>query len=133
MRGSLRVLAVGAVLAAGIVAIPSAAAAAPLPACNGARGWLEGASIPYEGFRDADDCIMRRGHDHPGVAALQRSLRTCYGLSLAADAKFGPVTEAALKTAQRRAGTTADGVYGPATRKAILHKRFHRAGCMRVP
>nr|BFE62651.1 hypothetical protein GCM10020063_071770 [Dactylosporangium thailandense] len=40
--------------------------------------------------------------------------------SISADGEFGPQTKSALPAAQRIAGTTADGVRGPGTRRAIV-------------
>jgi peptidoglycan hydrolase-like protein with peptidoglycan-binding domain len=61
-----------------------------------------------------------------GVAALQRALH------IPADGKFGPQTERAVKSYQRRHGMAVDGIVGPATRHALglgsgrVLKRSHR-------
>jgi putative peptidoglycan binding protein len=66
------------------------------------------------------------------VRALQRKV------GVAADGVFGPATERALKRWQRRHGLVADGVAGPQTRSAmglgpgpILKRRHHSAGARR--
>ena len=52
-------------------------------------------------------------HRGNGVAEMQRKL------GLSADGVFGPATERALRRWQRKRGLTADGVAGPMTRRAL--------------
>ncbi len=58
--------------------------------------------------------VLRVGDESPAVADLQRALNKT-GASLATDGKYGPATEQAVKTFQRRAGVGADGSVGPQT------------------
>ncbi|MFC8953606.1 peptidoglycan-binding protein [Streptomyces sp. NPDC057101] len=57
----------------------------------------------------------------------------CCGEKLVVDQDFGSATEAALRRAQQKAGTTVDGDYGPLTGKAIKHKPVSGSTCVRVP
>ena len=52
-----------------------------------------------------------------GGAAGKPARLLCQHLTV--DGDYGPLTEAAVKVAQRDAGVTQDGVYGPQTRDAI--------------
>ncbi|WP_137993623.1 peptidoglycan-binding domain-containing protein [Streptomyces vilmorinianum] len=67
------------------------------------------------------------------MGTLQETLNMCYGEKLVVDRDFGPATRAALIRAQPKAGTPADGEYGPNTRKAIKHKPVSGSTCVRVP
>jgi hypothetical protein len=74
------------------------------------------------------NCHLYRGTSGDGVRQLQMTLNECYGPrpssggikkfspALVTDGKFGPATEAALKTVQAYVGVKADGWYGPTTR-----------------
>lgn len=53
------------------------------------------------------------------VKALQEVLNTVFNAGLVADGVLGNATTNALKKAQTKMGITADGKYGPATKKAI--------------
>lgn len=76
--------------------------------------------IPTIGSQTGNDnCELGQGNDNPGVGVLQNSLNRCHGAHLAVDDDYGPATKAAVVAAQRAAGITADGVYGPQTRDHI--------------
>jgi lysozyme family protein len=57
--------------------------------------------------------LLRVGSSGPAVAALQRAL------GITADGAFGPVTRRAVKRLQRAKGLTVDGIAGPATLAAL--------------
>lgn len=57
---------------------------------------------------------LRRGSSGPDVVILQQRL------GISADGKFGPGTEASVKTFQRGHGLTADGIVGPKTWSALV-------------
>jgi len=61
---------------------------------------------------------LRRGSQGPDVMELQRSLNA-KGASLDVDGKFGPLTEAALKSFQTKAGSTGSGRVDAATVSAL--------------
>ncbi|OIJ63577.1 peptidoglycan-binding domain-containing protein [Streptomyces mangrovisoli] len=105
--------------------------AAALPRCSQAKSYHQ-ATVPASPF--GVDCLLTVGSQGPGVVALQRSLRRCYGSTIADDGIFGRRTQDALRYAQRQAGTEPDGVYGPNTRRAIKHHpdQWH-IRCKRVP
>jgi len=50
------------------------------------------------------------------VRVLQTALNVCYGRGLTVDGRYGVNTARAVQYVQARAGLTADGVFGPATR-----------------
>ncbi|MGY1607689.1 MULTISPECIES: DUF2272 domain-containing protein [unclassified Geodermatophilus] len=64
------------------------------------------------------DAPLRRGSRGPGVVALQRALTTL-GTPLTADGVFGPATERAVRDFQASAGLVVDGVVGSGTRAAL--------------
>jgi putative chitinase len=62
--------------------------------------------------------VLRRGSTGEAVGELQRLLRA-KGFPLAVDNAFGPATELAVVTFQRRAGLAADGIVGRQTWAAL--------------
>ena len=86
------------------------------------------------------DCQLYKGTSGAGVRQLQMTLNECYGpypasggvkkfsTQLVVDGKFGSATETALKTVQRYVGATADGSYGPATRKKMKARANNKDG-----
>lgn len=118
----------------GFIALSSAtSAAAAAPRCNWSASYY-GAWVPNYGTTSVNvDCSLVQGVNSVGVGTLQETLNMCYGESLVVDRDFGPGTRAALIRAQQRAGTTADGEYGPLTRKALKHKPTSGTTCVRVP
>lgn len=58
--------------------------------------------------------VLRVGDESPAVADLQRALNKT-GASLATDGKYGPATEQAVRSFQRRAGASVDGSVGQET------------------
>ncbi len=116
--------------ALGTMIVPAAQAT---PTCDGATVYANGV-VPVNRSSGSVNCNMVRGNVSDGVRALQASLNRCYQEGIAEDGSFGGATYNALRDAQRRAGTSADGVYGPNTRRAMLHMRYGTAtGCVRVP
>jgi peptidoglycan hydrolase-like protein with peptidoglycan-binding domain len=64
--------------------------------------------------------MLKRGMHGPRVKVVQRALH------LRADGVFGPATKRAVIRFQRRRGLTADGIVGPATWKALTAPRAAR-------
>jgi len=64
------------------------------------------------------DGILRTGSSGTAVRLLQQRLNQA-GANLAVDGQFGPATEDAVRSMQRRAGIVADGEYGPASAAAL--------------
>ena len=65
------------------------------------------------------DCgILTEGSSGACVSKLQKLLNT-FGAGLAVDGDFGPGTAAAVRNFQASKGLTADGIVGPATKKAL--------------
>ncbi|WP_430727384.1 peptidoglycan-binding protein [Streptomyces beigongshangae] len=73
-------------------------------------------------------CVLRQGHRTLGVTALQAGLVRCYGARISVDMSFGPATKRALRAAQRRAGVTADGVFGPNSSYAMRWPEYYENG-----
>ena len=63
--------------------------------------------------------ILKKGSQGNDVVTLQKNLNKVLGTKLAEDGDFGDKTFAAVKTFQNKAGLDVDGVYGPATDKAL--------------
>jgi peptidoglycan hydrolase-like protein with peptidoglycan-binding domain len=63
--------------------------------------------------------IVKSGARFHPVASVQHLLNE-HGHDLEVDASFGPLTEAAVRAAQRDFGLEADGVVGPLTWQAIV-------------
>ncbi|MFE5914406.1 peptidoglycan-binding protein [Streptomyces wedmorensis] len=119
----------------GMIMLGSAtSAAAANPTCNWSASYY-GAWVPNYGTTSVNvNCALSQGvTNNVAVGTLQETLNMCYGESLVVDQDFGPATEAALRRAQQKAGTTVDGDYGPLTRKAIKHKPVSGSTCVRVP
>ncbi|MGN9761674.1 peptidoglycan-binding protein [Streptomyces sp. SD31] len=73
----------------------------------------------YAGHSRTQDAVLGNGHAGPEVAEAQCLLRRA-GISPGGiDGIFGPMTERAVKEAQKRAGLVVDGVIGPHTWKAL--------------
>lgn len=66
---------------------------------------------------------------------IQRALNLCNGASLVTDGIYGEQTRQAVIAVQRKTGLTQDGVYGPATMRAMNWPRYRladgwpRSGC----
>lgn len=63
---------------------------------------------------------MRRGDEGIVVWALQKALGALKGWSVAADGRYGPNTEAAVKALQNAEKLTTDGIAGPMTQRALI-------------
>jgi peptidoglycan hydrolase-like protein with peptidoglycan-binding domain len=64
-------------------------------------------------------CYLKQGDRGEGVYRLQMQLRDCYKAGLAIDGYYGTQTKATVQRVQKLHGVTVDGVYGPATMKAM--------------
>lgn len=120
-------------IGASVLLVPGQASAAPKGVtCDWVASYA-GAWVPMHRASNSVTCYMARGAHSPAVQKLQHSMNLCYGENLDEDSDFGQLTEAALKRTQSKAGTTADGEYGPNTRKAMKHQPINGGACIRVP
>ena len=78
------------------------------------------------------DCELGVGNEGIAVQALQFALNQCYGQHLTQDGIYGSLTEAAVEVAQRDAGITVDGIYGPQTRSHIKWPEFTGGHCYKL-
>jgi peptidoglycan hydrolase-like protein with peptidoglycan-binding domain len=68
------------------------------------------------------------GAARPSVAAAQVALRALNLYRSTVDGVSGPLTQAAVRTFQRRRGLTVDGIVGPQTRRALGRRGRPRIG-----
>jgi hypothetical protein len=124
--------------AALVVGIAPAASAA-LPKCGTGYGFVRNGTYGYYpiSLAGSRSCVMSSGQrddfgsgDEP-VLILQKALRYCYGYSIALDGVFGSGTRSALVATQKRVKVTADGVFGPATSKAMNWPAFSGSSFVR--
>jgi transcriptional regulator with XRE-family HTH domain len=73
----------------------------------------------FAGVSRTEGAILANGHAGPEVAEAQCLLRRSGISPDRIDGIFGPVTERAVKQAQKRAGLVVDGIIGPHTWKAL--------------
>lgn len=71
-------------------------------------------TIPTRDYKEPRP-TLRRGESGDPVQFLQEVLSKQKGFVLVGDGEFGPVTEAAVKEVQRKAGLVVDGIVGPQT------------------
>ncbi|MGJ7905723.1 peptidoglycan-binding domain-containing protein [Actinopolyspora sp. H202] len=114
-KRALKSLGLAAASATAALAFPLTATAATTanPSCTTTDGVIPASSS------GSHHCVMGVGNGGSPVTALQRSLRACEGQSIAVDGIYGPATRNAVLNVQRRAGISQDGVYGPQTRDAM--------------
>lgn len=76
-------------------------------------------------YRLSLNCWLERGDENLGVTELQYSLKMCNGQGIGIDGVYGPATENAVRTIQRKGGLARDGVYGPYTGDKMLWKTYN--------
>ena len=77
------------------------------------------------------DCVLRPGDRGAGVFILQDALIHCYGQRIAQDAIYGDAMVQSIRNVQRfhqDKGLKVDGVYGPATRAAMVFSKYKPDG-----
>lgn len=86
-------------------------------------------SVPATGSGSLH-CHLQEGYyGNTAVWYLQYSIAWCYRgygeavLNIAVDGNYGTKTKAAVKRVQEIERITADGVYGPQTRDAMMHRQ----------
>lgn len=125
---------VGLIAGLGLVPVaPSGPAWAALDYCNRsyqAHLWVGTEEGSFAEFRlpnyvgtyyHTGSCQIRANGSSPaaGVMSIQRSLRYCHGKQIAIDGSFGSRTAEALRQVQASLGITADGIWGPASARAM--------------
>ena len=113
------------------VSFPGQASAAT-PTCNWVAAYA-GAWVPEYLPTNSVNCNLVQGDNSAAVRQLQHTMNFCYLEHLSEDGDFGSLTKAALIRTQQKAGTAADGQYGPNTRKAMKHEPLSGSVCVRVP
>ena len=110
---------------AGETAAPLAASASSAPASPSQSAPAYACRVErvdgrwYAGLSPTRGAVLANGHAGPEVAEAQCLLRRA-GISPGGiDGIFGPLTEAAVRRAQQRAGLVVDGIVGPQTWKAL--------------
>ena len=73
-------------------------------------------------------CYLKLGDDSGGVITLQEQLRYCYHSSVPRSGLYDNQTKATVAAVQRLHGITADGIYGPATMKAMYWRLYSDTG-----
>ncbi len=120
-RPLVRTLVAALTTAAALTAVPllgaPQASAAALPSCTMTDP--KRPAIPAVGY-DNHQCVLGVGNQGAAVRALQRSLRACNGQNIAVDGIYGPATRQAVLNVQARKGIARDGVYGPRTASVML-------------
>jgi hypothetical protein len=83
---------------------------------------------------DGLTCNLQQGMSGSAVQLLQHNLNVCYGAGLNPDGQFGPLTKAALQSAQSAEGISADGQYGPQTRAHLRWQVYENVSsfCRRI-
>jgi len=138
-------LAAAAIAAGGLIGLGAAPASATSP-CD---SWLEVKSLTGNGYLEMPGlssgstyCHLQRGNSSRAVTILQETFNRCYaddlgldlghggGVHIGVDGNFGPETETAMRRVQAYHGISADGVYGPNTRNAMVFGHIDQtSGC----
>ena len=135
----MSIAAAGITVASSLVGLmPATAASAATPACT--RTEVYGSSqagvgfvtVPVNAANTTSRCSMVRGDHNAAVGQLQRSIVSCYGISISVDNDFGTNTYNALRTVQGRIGAGVDGKYGPETASKIKMPAA-TGGCGKFP
>jgi hypothetical protein len=74
--------------------------------------------------RNSFNCFLKLGDYGAGVKTLQEVLRSCYRSQIATDGRYGPRTRTAVKRVQQTHGLPADGIFGPATLRAMKWRLY---------
>lgn len=123
---------IGALIGSGVTLLSPTAQASPLEECNIARdypGWMDPAGsqytvllggTPYANYNAGlIDCYLSFGSRSDAVTVLQRHLNRCNGKHLTEDGIYGTATRNAILEVQRATKIPADGEYGPRTRVSM--------------
>jgi Transglycosylase-like domain/Putative peptidoglycan binding domain len=103
-----------------VVAVAAGSGASVALADGAATSTSGGAAAPTR------EIVLKRGDRGPAVRRVQDRLR------IEVDGYFGRGTELSVKRFQRSRGLEADGVVGPATRRALHLRPFTRASVLRA-
>ncbi|MEU8819635.1 peptidoglycan-binding domain-containing protein [Actinoplanes sp. NPDC048796] len=158
MRKILTSLVVGAA-GLGLAVAPAAAASAsgpaslalPYPICNSVVvNYQSGYPVPVPAYGTNQTCYMQQNDgkvDTSSLRTMQTAINICYiqkgrlsrfgittPLSLASPDRYGPKTYAAVKAVQQwHGGISADGGWGPETRRTMQWPDNDTLTCRNVP
>ena len=122
---ALLVLVVAAVV--WLIAFSGGGSGSPPEATTTTQATTPAATVPATTPAPSTPAVLPAGVLKPGatgaeVKTLQRALARAGHSPGSIDGDYGPTTEQAVAALQRSAGITADGIYGPETRKALLRE-----------
>jgi len=119
--GALVVILVAGLAAAGVFSGSKGPATPPITSVS-VNSPTTTASKPSSNVRTLPTTTLKPGDTGAQVRALQRALKALGYPVGTIDGQYGPATKTAVAAFQHAQGLTADGVFGPNTLNALIHK-----------